>query len=195
MWPNNIRVGVIDPASVNDAFAFLGVNFNDRKMYVIGANRYFGSYSKSEDAVYKNIHLVNPFNLYVVEQNSVGLRVIDELRRKGMNVQGVTTTGAKTESDKETMNKEEAINNAIRMKDDGVIIFPKEPTPEIEEVKRQLQVYSGHRSSRTLNTGKMDYGAPSGDHDDYVSCLLLAVHVGVIRGYVGKYQGVKIIKV
>lgn len=195
MFPNNIRIGVMDPASVEDSFAFLGCRFHDRKLYVIGANRYQGKYSDIEDNIYKNIHLITPFNLYVVEQNSVGLRVIDEFRRKGMVVQGITTTGGKTQSTDETMNKEEAINNAIRMIDDGVIIFPKEPTAEILEVERQLKIYSGHRSKKTLNTGKMDYGAPSGDHDDYVSCILLAVHLGQLRGYIGSYHGVRIIKV
>jgi hypothetical protein len=104
----------------------------------------------------------NPYNI-VVERNSIGEPLIEQLARLNLPVQPFTTTNA---------TKAQAIDalslaferNEIRIINDPVLI-------------NELQAYEMQR----LPSGMLKYSAPDGLHDDCVMSLALAWH-GLNRG-------------
>lgn len=92
-----------------------------------------------------------------VDSTGVGLPIVQDLQAKGLNVEGVHFT--------ESMKRDLITNLAITI-EQGKIKFPRIP-----ELLHELNVF-GYEVS---NSGRVRYGAPSGEHDDCVLALALAV--------------------
>ena len=96
----------------------------------------------------------------IAESNSMGEPLIEQLRNKGMHVEGFATTNK---------SKAQIIdglalafeNDELTILDDPVLI-------------NELQAYEAER----LPSGMFRYGAPSGMHDDTVMALAMAWHGG-----------------
>lgn len=92
----------------------------------------------------------------VAEENSMGMPVIEELRREGIGVQAFKTTNASK------ANIIESLSLAIERKELQI--------PSDELLIGELLAFEGVR----LASGMMKYGAPEGMHDDMVMSLALA---------------------
>lgn len=103
-------------------------------------------------AVYKRYHLTS----MVVESNSIGRPVIDELVRRGLNIVSFTTTSGTKQAIIQSL--QAAFENAqIRIINDPVLVG-------------ELLSFESKRSA----SGSFSYSAPSGMHDDTVMSLALA---------------------
>ena len=92
----------------------------------------------------------------VAEENSMGMPVIEELRREGIGVQAFTTTNASK------ANIIESLSLAIEQKEIQI--------PRNEMLIGELLGFEGRR----LKSGMTQYSAPEGLHDDMVISLALA---------------------
>ncbi len=109
-------------------------------------------------------------HLVVVERNSMGEPLIEQLQRDGLPVQPFTTTSA---------SKAQIIDALSLAFERGDITILDDPDQLVE-----LQAYEMTR----LPGGMMRYGAPEGMHDDRVMALALAwhgvgMHVGPLIGF------------
>jgi len=94
----------------------------------------------------------------VVEANSIGRPVIDELVTRGLNIVPFTTTSATKQT--VIQNLQNAFENGlIRVLDDPVLIG-------------ELLSFEAKRNA----SGSFSYSAPSGMHDDCVMSLAIAWH-------------------
>ncbi|MFC2085682.1 terminase large subunit domain-containing protein [Bacteroidota bacterium] len=98
-----------------------------------------------------------PFKV-VAESNAMGEPLVEQLKKKGWNVESFTTTNK---------SKGEAIEGLV-------LAFEKEEIriPNDENLINELQAFEMDR----LPSGAFRYGAPSGMHDDMVMSLALAWH-------------------
>jgi hypothetical protein len=92
----------------------------------------------------------------VAESNSMGMPVIEELRKEGMNVQPFNTTNA---------SKTDIIDGLALAFERGDIAILNDPV-----LIGELQAYEAER----LPSGLLRYSAPEGMHDDTVMALALA---------------------
>lgn len=92
----------------------------------------------------------------VVEKNSIGEPLIENLQRRGLNIWPFNTTN---------QSKAEAIENLSLAIERGVLGLLDEPVQ-----KSELLAYDTER----LPSGLLRYGAPEGMHDDTVMALALA---------------------
>lgn len=93
----------------------------------------------------------------LVESNSIGDVVIDDLRAAGVNVTGFATTG---------QSKQGLIQGLMVALEQNLISFPSIP-----ELLTELQIFEYER----MPGGAVRYQAPEGAHDDEVMALALAV--------------------
>src|SRR3990167_4516773 len=93
----------------------------------------------------------------LIDQTGVGQPIVDELLREGLNIEGFTFTN---ESKKNLIEKLATLveNQKIRY-------------PGIPELLQEMEVFT----YKTLDSGRVQYSAPSGFHDDCVISLALAV--------------------
>ncbi len=94
----------------------------------------------------------------VVESNSVGDVVIDDIRQAGVSCEGFATTGH---------SKQGLIQGLMTALEQRLITFPSIP-----ELLTELKIFEYDR----LPSGAIRYQAPEGAHDDEVMALALAVH-------------------
>jgi len=99
----------------------------------------------------------------VVESNSIGRPVIDELVARGLNIVPFTTTSA---------TKQSIIQNLQSAFENGQILVLNEPV-----LIGELLSFESKRNA----SGSFSYSAPAGMHDDCVMSLAFAWH-GVSRG-------------
>ena len=100
----------------------------------------------------------------VAETNSIGVPVIEQLRRQGLPVVGFTTTSA---------SKQIAIDAlALAFERRQISLLPD------ETMIAELEAYSAER----LAGGSIRYSAPSGLHDDTVMALAMAWHGASTNG-------------
>ena len=102
----------------------------------------------------------------VVESNSIGDVIIDDLREAGVSCEGFATTGS---------SKQGLIQGLMTALEQSLISFP-----EIPELIIELKIFEYDR----LPSGAIRYQAPEGAHDDEVIALALAV-----RGWRGMNRG------
>ncbi|MCB2226676.1 MAG: phage terminase large subunit [Desulfarculaceae bacterium] len=102
----------------------------------------------------------------VVESNSIGDVIIDDLREAGVSCEGFATTGS---------SKQGLIQGLMTALEQSLITFPSIPELIIE-----LKIFEYDR----LPSGAIRYQAPEGAHDDEVIALALAVRAwrGMSRG-------------
>lgn len=104
------------------------------------------------DAIYKRYHLTS----MVVESNSIGRPVIDELVTRGLNIVPFTTTSATKQSIIQSL--QSAFENAqIRVLNEPVLVG-------------ELLSFEAKRNA----SGSFSYSAPDGMHDDCVMSLAIA---------------------
>jgi len=94
--------------------------------------------------------------IIVVERNSIGEPLIEQLQRRGLPIRPFLTTNA---------SKGQAIESLSLAFEQGIIRIPDDPV--------LLAELSAYETSRTSG-GSFKYGAPSGMHDDCVMSLALA---------------------
>lgn len=156
-------------------FAFVGTKTESSKIHVLGAKRWLG---RAFLEVERQIHLIdakNPFDYYIVEQNSVGDHVVEVLRTSySLPVIAVTTVGPIKDPKKvhspTRMDKNDMVKYMITMFKDGRIIFPTNPQGEVLELLRQLSIFAEIRTE----SGNFSYRAEGSEHDDLVMALMLA---------------------
>lgn len=99
----------------------------------------------------------------IVELNNIGLAIHDELKARGLNVEGFQTQG--TVSFDKQGSKEEAIKKlALDIENHNLTI------PDWEILVDELDVFGQDLTP----SGHIKYGAPEGYHDDCVMALMLA---------------------
>ena len=169
------RIAGIDPGMQKDSFALVIIETEDGKIKVKLAYSWRGkSYLEVEKKIAK-LHDTSPCDYYIVEQNNVGIHVIESLRHNHdiPNIVPVTTSKDLKEPGKKpnTMDKNEMTRWTLTQIEKGELVFPSLSTSKhISELKRQLSIFEEQRTS----TGSVRYSAPNGEHDDYVMALMLA---------------------
>jgi phage terminase large subunit-like protein len=106
------------------------------------------------ESVYHRYHLTS----MVVESNSIGRPVIDELVSRGLNIVPFTTTSA---------TKQGIIQNLQSAFENGLIRVLDEPV-----LIGELLSFEAKRNA----SGSFSYSAPDGMHDDCVMSLAIAWH-------------------
>ena len=166
-------ISSLDPGKQKDSFAMVKILVREKKIYVIGAKRWVGrEYIQVEEEI-AQMHLTNPADLYVVENNNVGTHVYEVLLyQKHLPVIAVWTSKniKNPENHRNTMDKNDMVQWMLAMKQSHKIIFSKKATMEIRELKRQLSIFAEKKSE----TGLVSYGAEGREHDDYVMALMFA---------------------
>jgi len=114
------------------------------------------------ESVYHRYHLTS----MVVESNSIGRPVIDELVTRGLNIVPFTTTSATKQAIIQSL-QSAFENGLIRVLDEPVLIG-------------ELLSFESKRNA----SGSFSYSAPDGMHDDCVMSLAIAWHGVSDRGVV-----------
>lgn len=103
----------------------------------------------------------------LAEENSIGQPNIEELQKAGLPVEGFNTTNA---------SKKLIIDGLALAFEQGSIGILNDPV-----LKGELQIFQETR----LPSGRYQYSAPDGAHDDTVMALALALHASETSGSVG----------
>lgn len=170
-----VRIAGLDPGMRRDSFALVIIETETNRIKIKAAYSWLGkSYLEVEKKI-AELHNTKPCEYYIVEQNNVGIHVIQSLRQNHdiSNIIPVTTSKDIKEPDKRpnTMDKNEMTRWILTQIEKGELIFPSLSTSKyISELKRQLSIFEEQRTS----TGSVRYSAPSGEHDDLVMALMLA---------------------
>jgi len=114
------------------------------------------------EAVYKRYHLTS----MVVESNSIGRPVIDELVARGLNIVPFTTTSA---------TKQAIIQNLQAAFENGQILVLND-----QILVGELLSFESKRNA----SGGFSYSAPAGMHDDCVLSLAIAWHGATSAGVI-----------
>jgi len=114
------------------------------------------------EAVYKRYHLTS----MVVESNSIGRPVIDELVTRGLNIVPFTTTSA---------TKQAIIQNLQAAFENGQILVLNN-----QILVGELLSFESKRNA----SGGFSYSAPDGMHDDCVLSLAIAWHGATSAGVI-----------
>ena len=114
------------------------------------------------EAVYKRYHLTS----MVVESNSIGRPVIDELVARGLNIVPFTTTSA---------TKQAIIQNLQAAFENGQILVLND-----QILVGELLSFESKRNA----SGGFSYSAPDGMHDDCVLSLAIAWHGATSAGVI-----------
>lgn len=153
--PGRAYVAGVDVAMQQDYTVVTVIDTRTREqVYIDRFNRV--GYEALEDRLHAVYELFNVQTM-IIEDNSVGLPVIDHLRGRGMAIQPFHTSA---------QTKAPLIQDLQSAFEHGALRILNDPTQIME-----LQVYEGKR----LASG-MSYSAPPGMHDDMVMALALAYH-------------------
>lgn len=188
-----IRIAGIDTGKQNDSFFLTGIKVDDGKMYVVGAKRWLGKAYLDVEADIGKLHLNNPFDHYAVERNNAGDHVIEILQKQyRMPVIPIWTSGPLKDNKKvyspRYMDKNEQVRWLLIQKQSGNLIFPKNPTKDIMELKRQMSIFAEIRPKGN-STGTVKFMAEGSEHDDGVLSLLLASRIARFYMEKGKKSG------
>ena len=135
------------------------------------------------------LHNSKPFDFYCVEINNTGEHVYEELkyRHRIPNVIPTFTTREVKDQSKintgRVMPKNQMVVWMARMFQQNRIRFPKGSNKHIEELKRQISIFSEH----VTEAGNVSYYAEGTEHDDTVMALMLACFIG--RNYIKNQDG------
>jgi hypothetical protein len=175
-----VRLGVGDPGKKKSKFGILVLDILPREVRVMGAKQLQMDYTVVEAEI-EGMHKRFGFQRFVVEWNNVGQHVVDSFRRYHPTVPlwPVTTIGRvvtdqeKIQS-KQTMHKQGAAEYVKRLKDAGILKFPEQSTPDLEELKRQMEGFLPHGT----DAGHISYYTEGEQPDDLVMCLIMGCFVG-----------------
>tara|TARA_R110002012_G_scaffold64769_1_gene170210 strand:+ start:7384 stop:8052 length:669 start_codon:yes stop_codon:yes gene_type:complete len=184
-----MRIAGIDSGKQRDSFAFVGIEVKNNNVYVKGVKTWLGRKYIEVENLIKEIHVTKPFDFYVVEINNTGEHVFEELkyRHKIPNVIPTFTSANVKDQSKinsgRVMPKNQMVLWLARMFQQNRIKFPVKSNKNIEELKRQIAIFSEHISE----AGNVSYRAEGTEHDDTVMALMLACFIG--RAYVKDQDG------
>ena len=165
-----MRIAGIDSGKRKDSFAFVGIEIRNDNVYVTGVKTWLGRNYLDVENLIANIHDTKPFNYYVVEINNTGEHVFEELkyRHKIPNVIPTFTTRETKDQSKinsgRVMPKNQMVLWLARMFQNNRIKFPKTSNKDIEELKRQISIFS----EIVTESGNVSYRAEGNEHDDTV---------------------------
>lgn len=184
-----VKVIGLDPGKQRDSFGIVAIEKKDGKVYVKNAQRILGKrYIEVEDYI-AELHSKYKYDYYILEVNNTGEHVFEVLKDiKKIPVIPVFTTSdvkdLKKKMDGRTMDKKDMVKRMAHQFQNNEIIFPRKSNGELDQLKRQLAIFSEH----ITEAGNVSYYAEGTEHDDLVMALMLACW------YV-KEHGLKIIKV
>lgn len=188
-----VRIAGLDSGKQRDSFFMTGLRVEEGKMYVIGARRWLGrAYLDVEEEIGKT-YINHPFDHYAVERNNVGDHVIEVLMKQyKLPVIPIWTSGPIKEETKihspRHMDKGEQVRWLLIQKNQGNLVFPKNPTEDIKELQRQMSIFSEIKPEGN-STGNPKYMAEGSEHDDGVLSLLLASRIARFYLERGKKSG------
>jgi len=171
-----IRLASGDPGKEKSRFAILIADVYPKEIQIRGAKEYRKfDYTLVEDDIAR-LHMEHKFRQFVVELNNTGKHVVDNMKRYHPHVQlwPVNTVGKPvTDPDKvregHSMYKKGTAEYVKKLKDDGIIKFPRQSTPVLEELKRQMEGFLPY----VTPTGSITYHSEGMQRDDLVMALLL----------------------
>jgi len=167
----------LDPGKQRDSFALVAVEEEGGKYLVKNAQRFLGrDYLEVEKSI-AELHKIARFSYIILELNNTGHHVLEVLRNQyHLPVLAVTTTADVKDEEKKRshsiMDKNEMVRQMMHWFQDGTIIFPKNSNQELDELKRQLSIFSEIKTE----SGKVSYRAEGSEHDDLVMALMLCLH-------------------
>lgn len=192
-----MRIAGIDSGKRRDSFAFVGIEIKNNNVYVKGVKTWLGRNYLEVENLIANIHDTQPFDYYSIEVNASGEHVFEELkyRHKIPNVIPLFTTREVKDQSKintgRILPKNQMVMWLSRMFQQNRIKFPKNTTKDMEELKRQISIFS----EVITESGSVSYRAEGTEHDDTVMALLLACFIGrnFIKGNEGFTQPLAVV--
>lgn len=171
-----IRLGAGDPGKQRSRFGIVIADVLQNEIRVRGAKEYGRfDYTVVEDDIDVLCRQLK-LRRFSVELNNTGQHVVDSIKRyhPAVPLFTVNTVGkAVTDPDKiaedRSMYKEGTAEWVARLKQTGVLKFPKETTPALEELKRQMENFLPH----VTPTGHISYHTDGTMRDDLVMALLI----------------------
>lgn len=167
-----------DPGKIRDSFFRVGTEIKEGKIYVRLAKQRLGkSYLAVCEEFAEDSRKYN-FDYNIIEYNNTGVAVVEMLTEEfGLPVIPITTINLgrdiKRKVSPKSMDKYEIVHWAINAQEQGLIVFPGKGSKDMEELKRQWQIFAEHRT----DAGNVAYYAPGQEHDDGVMALLLNLHL------------------
>lgn len=168
-----------DPGKERDFFGVVYIKIKNNNVIILGATRFRGiDYPKIEQWLATKYRELQPTFL-VIEKNNTGVAVIDHMKHDyQVPVTSVVTSSYVKDERKihagTLMDKVEMADYMLNLKQNHRIKFLKNMTPEILELKRQLEVFAQFKT----DAGRRSLRAPGQDHDDLVMALMLAIFIG-----------------
>ena len=184
-----MRIAGLDSGKKKDSFAFVGIEIKNDNIYVIGVKTWLGRNYLDVENLIAQIHNQKPFDYYSVEINNTGEHVYEELKyhHRIPNVIPVFTSREVKDQSKinqgRTMPKNQMVLWLTRMFQNNRIKFPKKSNKDIDELKRQISIFS----EVITEAGNVSYRAEGNEHDDTVMALMLAIFIG--RHYIKNNEG------
>ena len=189
MGGKRMRIAGIDSGKLRDSFAFCGIEIVNDNIHVKGVKTWLGRNYIEVEQLIADIHKSKPFNFYVVEINNTGEHVFEELKYRHKIPNVIPTFTTKDTKDQSKINtgrvmpKNQMVWWLARMFQNNRIKFPKNTNKHIEELKRQISIFSEH----ITEAGNVSYRAEGQEHDDTVMALMLACFIG--RNYIKNQDG------
>ena len=192
-----MRIAGIDSGKKKDSFAFVGIEIKNNNIYVMGVKTWLGRNYLEVENLIAEIHDSTPFNYYVVEINNTGEHVFEELKYRHKIPNVIPTFTARETKDQSKINtgrvmpKNQMVVWMARMFQSNRIKFPKKSNKDIDELKRQISIFS----EIITESGNVSYRAEGNEHDDTVMALMLACFIGrnFIKGMDGLFQPMQVV--
>ena len=184
-----MRIAGIDSGKRKDSFAFVGIEIKKDNVFVIGVKTWLGRNYLEVENLIANIHATKPFDYYVVEINNTGEHVFEELKYRHKIPNVIPTFTARETKDQSKINsgrvmpKNQMVLWLARMFQNNRIKFPKHSNKDIDELKRQISIFS----EVITEAGQVSYRAEGNEHDDTVMALMLACFIG--RNFIKNQEG------
>lgn len=170
-----VRLGFGDPGKQKSRYAVLVADILPTEIRIRGAKEWSRfNYTEVADDI-AAMHGKHNFRRFGIELNNTGQHVQDYFVRfhPDFPLWPVNTVGRPvTDPDKiregKSMYKQGTAEWVKQLKEDGVLKFPKDTTPALEELKRQMEGFLPHPTE----TGRISYHTEGMQRDDLVMCLL-----------------------
>lgn len=172
-----MRIASIDPGKQHDSMALVFTELEKDVIHVRACKRWLGKkYLKVQKEI-ADIHERFDFDYIALERNGVGEPIVEGLADLGLPIVPIYTTAnlkdpAKMTSSK-LMDKNSMAVLMMQLFEEDRIVFPAKSTRDIDELKRQLSIFSEHKT----DAGNVSYRAQGSEHDDLVMALMLNVFV------------------
>ena len=172
-----MRIASIDPGKQHDSMALVYTELDKDVIYVKACKRWLGKkYLKVQQEI-ADIHSRFDFDYIALERNGVGEPIVEGLADLDLPIVPIYTTANLKDPAKQTssklMDKNSMAVLMMQLFEDDRIVFPVKKTRDIQELQRQLSIFSEHKT----DAGNVSYRAQGSEHDDLVMALMLNVFV------------------